>query len=103
MVLNIKNNLKLTKSEMFITSIVFLISLVQFVYFVTQNSGTSFYDETRYYDISKNILTNGLFNITDDLRTFLYPLLISMFYIFTDGNHENVKILFSIFQYIVYI
>ncbi|WP_138755237.1 hypothetical protein [Paenibacillus sinopodophylli] len=99
----IKPNFKIAKSDWIFLLLVSLISLIQFIIFVVQNSSASYYDELGYYEISNNILINGLFNISDDLRTFLYPLLISILYIFTDGNHTNVKVIFSVFQFIVYI
>ncbi|OBZ13445.1 hypothetical protein [Bacillus sp. FJAT-26390] len=98
---NIKINF--SKREYSLLLIILFISLLQFSYFVSQNSVASYYDEIRYFEIGKNILSNGLFNIADDLRTYLYPLLISIFYIFTDGQSVTVKIIFSVFQYVIYV
>ncbi|WP_338554873.1 hypothetical protein [Paenibacillus sp. KS-LC4] len=90
------------KEKIFFVSI-FGFSLMQLVYFIMQNSTVNYYDEVRYIEISTNILHNGLFNIADNLRTYLYPLLMSCFFIFTDGDFTKWKIIFSLFQYIIYI
>ncbi|WP_169083620.1 hypothetical protein [Paenibacillus sp. PL91] len=103
MLSNMKMDIKLLKKDWILLSIISLISLTQFIYFVDQNSVENYYDEKRYYDIGINILNSGLFNIADDLRTYLYPFLISLFYIFTDGQAASVKILFSVFQFIIYL
>ncbi|MFF2480864.1 hypothetical protein [Paenibacillus sp. NPDC058071] len=97
-----KNELKATKKDYLILSLVIIGSLLQLIYYIKQNSIVNYYDETRYYEISKIILENGLFSITDELRTYLYPLLIALIHVFTDGNVVNVKIAFSIFQYLIY-
>ncbi|RED57634.1 hypothetical protein DFP95_110107 [Cohnella lupini] len=78
-------------------------SIAQFTYFLVQNYNVNYYDEEGYYFISNQIIQNGLFNLTEELRTYLYPLILSLFYVFTDGSLSSHKILVSIFQYAVLI
>lgn len=73
-----------------------------FVYYLKQNHSVSYYDEVGYLNVSKNILNQGLFNLVEPLRTYFYPLILSILSIFSDGNTENIKILMSILQFLVY-
>ncbi|MBP1934770.1 hypothetical protein [Ammoniphilus resinae] len=81
---------------------VYLMSLIIFFYFLRQNSAESYYDELSYLNFSQGILSNGLFNTGDPLRTYLYPLIISMVSIFSNGNPIVIKVIISLFQYILY-
>ncbi|AOZ93306.1 hypothetical protein [Paenibacillus crassostreae] len=73
-----------------------------FIYYLNLNYRVNYYDEIGYVHVSKLILNDGLFNINEPLRTYLYPLIISMFSMFSNGDIAVVKIMMSIFQFIVY-
>ncbi|MNW45054.1 hypothetical protein D3C74_223060 [compost metagenome] len=80
-----------------------LASIGLFIYYLNKNYNVYYYDESGYYYINRNILTSGLFNIEEKLRTYLYPLIISLVSIFTNGDLFLLKILVSIIQYVVYV
>lgn len=84
-------------------AIIFLASLLLFLYYLNTNYKINYYDEIGYIKISKMILDQGLFNINEPLRTYLYPLIISCISIFTNGDIFMIKIAMSIFQYLFYI
>lgn len=77
-------------------------SVIIFICYLLQNYNVNYYDETGYIHVSKLILTQGLFNIAEPLRTYMYPLIISLVSIFTNGNIEVIKILISILQFFIY-
>jgi len=97
-----------------IDSLVFLsfliISVAIFGYFLIQNSPVSYYDEKLYSKMGKLISEIGLFEIPEeddlrkglDIRTYLYPTMISFFFLLTE-NIFYTKIFVSILQYSVYI
>ncbi|MNW40484.1 hypothetical protein D3C74_175990 [compost metagenome] len=86
-----------------IKSILIVFSLIIFVYYLKLNFRESYYDEAGYLNLSKLILSNGLFNVNEPLRTYFYPLIISILSIFTNGNVLFIKILVSLFQYLIYL
>ncbi|GIO88498.1 hypothetical protein J25TS5_54300 [Paenibacillus faecis] len=79
-----------------------LVSLVIFLYYLSVNFKINYHDENGYISISRSILAEGLFAINEPWRTYLYPLIISIISIFTNGDIQLIKILMSIFQYIFY-
>lgn len=79
-----------------------LLSTIMFLFFLIQNYNVNYFDETNYIGVSQLILLNGLTNLNEPLRTYLYPLLIAIVSIFTK-NIEIVKIIISIFQFSFYI
>lgn len=83
--------------------LIFVLSVIMFLFFLNQNFKVSYYDEAGYLVISDLILKNGLFNAPNELRTYLYSLLIAIFKLFSDGNLAHVKIAFSVFQYAVFV
>lgn len=94
--------LKLSIIEKTALFLIVLFSIVMFCYYLNQNYSVNYYDEERYVHISNQILINGLFNLEESLRTYLYPLLIALFRIFTNGDIIVTKIIFSVFQYLCY-
>lgn len=97
--MNLLNFLK-RKSILFVLLVA---SFSIFLYYLKQNYNVYYYDEGGYLGINKAILSQGLFNMAEPLRTYLYPLIISIISIFTNGDLFVLKILLSILQYIVYI
>lgn len=83
--------------------VMFLFSISIFIYYLKRNYNVNYYDEIGYFNISKMILSQGLFNLNEPLRTYLYPLIISLVSIFTNGDPFLLKVLLSILQYVVYI
>ncbi|WP_433747674.1 hypothetical protein [Paenibacillus amylolyticus] len=81
---------------------IFFLSILMFFYYLRTNYNVSYYDEAGYMNLSKAILENGLFSLISDLRTYLYPLVISIISIFTDGDPFVIKVVVSIFQYVIY-
>lgn len=79
------------------------ISFYIFIYYVVGNYHTSYYDESYYWVLGKSITMAGLFNLHTELRTYLYPLIISLVILITDGNQSLVKIIMSILQYSLYV
>ncbi|WP_438348915.1 hypothetical protein ACP8HI_25580 [Paenibacillus sp. FA6] len=82
---------------------IFLASVLLFLYYLNVNYKVNYYDENGYINISKSILAQGLFNINEPLRTYLYPLIISIISIFTNSDIVLIKIGMSILQYLFYI
>ncbi|MUG89178.1 hypothetical protein GNP92_22930 [Paenibacillus timonensis] len=79
-----------------------LLSTIMFSFFLLKNYNVNYYDETNYIEVSQQILLNGLTNLNEPLRTYLYPLLIAIISVFTQ-NFEVVKIVMSIMQFLFYI
>ncbi|MEK3675535.1 hypothetical protein [Paenibacillus sp. FSL R10-2771] len=79
-----------------------VLSLLIFIYYLRQNYFVSYYDESGYINVSRNILNLGLLNINEPLRTYFYPLIISCVSIFTNGNMEVIKTIMSVLQFVVY-
>jgi hypothetical protein len=77
-------------------------SIFMFCYYIYLNRQLNFYDENGYVSVSKMITENGLFNIQMEVRTYLYPLLISIVTLFSDGNLEHTKIIFSLLQFLIF-
>lgn len=94
---------KMNNVNVFFISLLFLFSFGIFTYYLMANSYMSYYDETGYLRISKLILQGGVFTINEPLRTYLYPLIISFFSLFSNGNDHVIKIHISLFQYCVYL
>ncbi|RAV13790.1 hypothetical protein [Paenibacillus contaminans] len=85
------------------TILVIISSFCLFLYYLNNNYNVSYYDETKYIDISSSILKSGLFEIVEPLRTYLYPLIISIFSFLVSGNIIITKVLVSVFQFIIYL
>ncbi|GIP60272.1 hypothetical protein [Paenibacillus woosongensis] len=81
----------------------FLVSSLIFLYYLSVNYNVNYYDEKGYLNISKKILANGLFSINEPLRTYFYPLVLSCVSIFTNGDAHVIKIIMSVFQYLFYV
>jgi len=77
------------------------LSFLIFSFFVNSNVFSNFYDEKGYLYFGKDILFEGTFD--SPIRTYLYPSIIAFFYFLLNGDLVNIKILISIFQYLVYI
>lgn len=84
-------------------NILYALSAMIFIYFLLQNYNVNYYDETGYIHVSKLILTQGLFNVAEPLRTYMFPLIISLISVFTNGNLEVIKILVSVIQFLIYV
>lgn len=82
---------------------VFICSASIFVFYLLKNYSVSYYDELNYYNLSLFLKSTGLFGLEDPLRTYLYPLMIAITAIFTDGTIETTKVIFSILQYSFYV
>jgi hypothetical protein len=48
-----------------------------FVGYLAKNVGASYGDQANYVAIADRILKNGLFELREELRTYLYPLILS--------------------------
>jgi hypothetical protein len=64
---------------------------------------TIHFDEWGYFNISTQILSSGLFSLSEELRTYMYPWILAMFRLLNVGDETYTKAIFSLFQYIVYI
>ena len=84
------------------TVAVMLGSLGLFVRYLVKNVGVSYYDENYYVFVAERILNHGLFGFQDDLRTYLYPLLIA-FAKLLFGASPASKALVCVFQYAVFL
>lgn len=80
----------------------YVCSFMIFLFYLSYNFKVNYFDENGYIHVSRMILNEGLLSIAEPLRTYLFPLIISIFSIFSDGNILLIKILVSIFQFIVY-
>jgi hypothetical protein len=71
-----------------------------FLGYLAKNVGASYGDQANYVVIADRILKNGLFELREELRTYLYPLILSpakaLF-----GASPASKALISVFQYAV--
>ncbi|WP_405154090.1 hypothetical protein [Paenibacillus sp. FSL K6-0108] len=82
--------------------IILFFSVAMFIYYLKANYNINYYDESGYIHLSRGILDNGLFSMVNDLRTYLYPLIIAIISVFTDGDIYVIKIVVSILQYLLY-
>ncbi|MEI4768842.1 hypothetical protein WAX74_04115 [Psychrobacillus sp. FJAT-51614] len=80
-----------------------IFSITIFIHFLKQNMNVNYYDENEYIAFSKQILEHGIFDFQEPLRTYFYPLIISLFNMFSGENLVYSKIITSVFQYSVLI
>ena len=81
---------------------VMLGSLGLFVWYLAQNVGRSFGDEANYLVLADRILKNGLWELREELRTYLYPLVLALAKTFFGAGLAS-KGLVSIAQYWVFL
>ena len=84
------------------TVAVMLGSVGLFIRYVVKNAGVSYYDENYYVVVAERILKGGLWGLREDLRTYLYPLLLALAKL-VFGASPASKILISVFQYVVFL
>lgn len=77
--------------------VIVFFSFLIFLYFLTQNYCVSYGDEYSYFDQGKFIFTYSMQN----LRTYLYPLIISLFNSLVTDSHI-LKMAVSFFQYFIF-
>ncbi len=96
-------NYKADKRDKIFFILVGSISFLIFLHYLIRNTSVSYYDENMYVYIADKIIRNGLFHFDDGLRTYMYPLLISIFKVLSCNNLIITKIIMSVFQYSVFI
>ena len=78
---------------------VMLGSVGLFIRYVVKNVGANYYDESYYVVVAERILKGGLWGLREDLRTYLYPLLLALAKLLFGASPAS-KVLISIFQYV---
>jgi hypothetical protein len=81
---------------------VMLGSLGLFVWYLAQNVERSFGDEAYYVIVADRILHNGLWELREELRTYLYPLILAFAKTFFGAGVAS-KALVGVAQYLVFL
>ncbi|MFJ7736041.1 hypothetical protein ACIQ2D_06805 [Lysinibacillus sp. NPDC097287] len=90
--------------EQLVYAVITVLSLAIFIYYLSLNYKISYHDEVGYFNFAKDIQNLGLFEIQNELRTYLYSFIISLFLVVSSSEDAFIsKILMSIFQYGVYL
>jgi len=80
-----------------------LLSFAIFLYYLSRNYGASYWDESGYLKLAHRILGFGIFNIHDDLRTYLYPTLVAGSLLVTGGHAAAAKVVMAFLLYGLYL
>lgn len=94
---------KINFKEKILLLVIVMGSISLFLYYLNLNNSVNYYDEGGYIEFAQKIIELGLFNVESDIRTYLFPLIISLFLFIFDGNLDYAKIAMSIFQFLVYV
>ena len=72
------------------------------MYVFNKNYNTNLYDEADYLLVSDTIIKNGLLNLNEPLRIYLYPFIIGIVRFVIGDKAEIIKVIISILQFILY-